>query len=92
MAVSTIKRTRKIVSATFTGNSGNGATVYLSDVSSNDLVLDITCTNNTNAICLPWLYDNRMWFAKTLQWQDMTAIKNQDLNLIIKYIPNGRVQ
>lgn len=93
MAVSKIKRTQEIASATHTGNTSSGGTINLSAVvSSNDLVLDVACTNSINALCLPWLYDNRIWFVKAFNWENWSVITNKDLNLIIKYVPNGRVQ
>lgn len=93
MAVSTIKRTQKIVSATLTGNTGGAGTVNISAVvSSNDLVLDVACPNYTNALCIPWVYNNQTWYLKVINWQNMSAITNTDLNFVIKYIPNGRVQ
>lgn len=88
---STIKKPIYIATATITGNSGSQGAVNLSSViSANDLVLAVVCTSNANAMCFAWKYNNSTWFAKVVDWRNLAVI-NQDMTLVVKYIPNGMI-
>lgn len=90
MATSTIGKNYTIKSVTVNGQSGaQGAIALYGVVSPNDIVLQVTCTNYTNCMCIPWLYDNRTCYAKTVNWSNF-AIINASLTVIVDYIPNGR--
>lgn len=90
MATSTIGKNYTIKQVTVSGQSGaQGALALYGVVSSNDIVLGVTCTNYANCMCIPWLYDNRTWYAKTVSWTNM-AIINASSTVIVDYIPNGR--
>ena len=89
MATSNIKKSMEIKTATVSGASGTTGAVSLSSaVSADDLVLSVMCTNYTNALCIPWKYDNNVWYTKVVEWSNFSAV-NASVSLIVVYIPNG---
>lgn len=60
-----------------------------SGVSADDEVLSVACTSDANTMCIPWKYDNNIWYAKCVDWESMTSLNNTSVTVVVKYIPNG---
>ena len=92
MSTSTIKKALEIRTITVQGTTNTQGALSIqgtSGVSADDEVLSVACTNGANIMCIPWKYDNKIWYAKCLDWGNMASRNNEAVTLVVKYIPNG---
>ncbi len=83
---STIKS--KIRTATISGTTNaQGALSMGLEISSNKTVIGVACTNYSNAMCIPWLYDNSTWFVKIVHWGTLSQSEfaNVNVSLVVRY-------
>ena len=66
--------------------NAQGAAALSSWVSSTDTVVAIYCTSNTNALCIPFLYNGSSWYVKCVNWQNFNIIANTSLTITIRYL------
>jgi len=87
MATSTIKNDTKIRTVTVSGTTNAQGTVGLSGtIPSTATILSVSTTGDANAMCIPWLYDKRLWFAKVVNWQNMSVFANKTWSFTIRYV------
>lgn len=86
MATSTIKN--KIRTATISGTTNaQGALSIGFEISSNKTVIGVACTNYNNAMCIPWLYGNNVWYVKIVHWGTLSPSEfaNVNVSLVVRY-------
>lgn len=92
MATSIMKKSLEIRTITVQGTTNTQGALPIqgtSGVSADDEVLSVACTNDANIMCIPWKYDNNIWYAKCVDWGSMTSRNNTSVTVVVKYIPNG---
>ena len=92
MATSIMKKSLEIRTITVQGTTNSQGALSIqgtSGVSADDEVLSVACTNGANIMCIPWKYDNNIWYAKCLNWENMASQNDKAVTLVVKYIPNG---
>ena len=52
-------------------------------------VVSCSITNKTNAMAIPFIYNNWRWFVKVVDWQNFSVIGNTSINYIVKYRVGG---
>lgn len=83
----------KVQTLTFTGTTNaQGAVAVPNSLDINSIILRVSCTNYTNALCIPFVYDNRLLFVKCFRWDTWAVISNTSLNLVVKYHKGGVVR
>ena len=76
----------KIKTADVSGNTNDKGAISLSAISSASHVIGVSCTNQANAMCIPWLYNNATWYAKVVNWQSLSAMASTSVDLKVTYI------
>ena len=92
MATSIMKKSIEIRTITVQGTTNPSGAISVQGtegVSADDQILSVACTNDPNTMCIPWKYDNSIWYVKCLSWESMASQNNKSVTLVVKYIPNG---
>ena len=76
----------KIKTADVSGTTNAQGAISLSAISSASHVIGVSCTNQANAMCIPWLYNNATWYAKVVNWQSLSAMASTSVDLKVTYI------
>ena len=76
----------KIKTATVSGTTNAQGALSLSTVSSASHIIGVSCTNQVNAMCIPWLYNNATWYAKVVDWSNLNAYASTSVDLKVTYI------
>jgi len=72
---------------TINGTTNAQGAVSLSEtIPSTATILSVSTTGDANAMCIPWLYDNRLWFAKVVSWQNMSVFANKSWSFTVRYV------
>lgn len=73
--------------ATYTATTnGSGAVDVRSVIPSDAIILSVSTSSQSNALCIPWKYNNANWFVKVVWWDSWNVFANTSLTLVIKYI------
>lgn len=76
-----------IHTVTINGTTNAQGAVSLSEtIPSTATILSVSTTGDANAMCIPWLYDNRLWFAKVVSWQNMSVFANKSWSFTVRYV------
>ena len=77
----------EIKSASVTGTTNaQGAFGVSAQVPLTATIIRASVTNSTNAMCIPFIYNNSSWYIKVVNWSDLTVIGNTSLDFLIEYI------
>lgn len=76
---------------TITGTTNSdGAMAVWDRIPIGATITKASVTNYANAMCIPFIYDNRLWFIKVVEWQSLNVdVANTSLNFVIKYKVGG---
>lgn len=73
--------------ATINGTTNAQGAVSLSEtIPSTATILSVSTTGDANAMCIPWLYDNSRWFAKVVDWRNMSVFANKSWSFTVRYV------
>lgn len=75
----------KSVAVTGTTNA-QGAFGVSAQVPLSATIIRASVTNSTNAMCIPFIYNNSSWYIKAVNWADFTVIGSTSLDFLIEYI------
>ncbi len=76
-----------IHTTTISGTTNAQGTVSLSEtIPSTATILSVSTSDEANAMCIPWLYDKRLWFAKVVNWQNMSVYANKTWSFTVRYV------
>ena len=88
----TIKRQPfEVKEKTVSGTTNAQGSLFLSGITKDDLVLYAGCTNNSNAMLIPWLYNNNAWYVKCVNWQNLGVLSSTEITAVVRYVPNGSI-
>ena len=77
-----------VLKKTVTGTTnGSGAIDVRAAIPSNAIILAVSTSTQSNALCIPWKYDNAHWFVKVVWWDSWNVFANTSFSLDIYYIP-----
>jgi hypothetical protein len=72
---------------TINGTTNAQGAVSLSEtIPSTATILSVSTSDEANAMCIPWLYDKRLWFAKVVNWQNMSVFANKTWSFTVRYV------
>lgn len=87
MATSIIKNDMKIRTTTISGTTNaQGALAVSSVIPRTVVLLDASTQNDSNAMCIPWLYNGSVWYIKVVKWSDMSVLANKNWTFTLRYI------
>ena len=75
----------KSVSVTGTTNE-QGAFGVSAQVPLTSTIIRASVSNNTNAMCIPFIYNDSSWYIKVVNWSNFAVIGNTSLDFLIEYI------
>jgi hypothetical protein len=73
--------------ATINGTTNAQGAVSLSEtIPSTATILSVSTTGDANAMCIPWLYNSTRWFAKVVDWRNMSLFANKSWSFTVRYV------